>query len=63
MRGPISDSYGGPMDKKPAPPRWAFPHLSDEEFKEMVGQMRCAERINARIDAEARKPEDASRGE
>ncbi|MHC4934550.1 MAG: hypothetical protein ACYTGV_20455, partial [Planctomycetota bacterium] len=31
-----SDSYPGPKDHKPVPPRWAFPHLTDEEYKRMI---------------------------
>lgn len=36
MPGPISQSYEGPSDDPPpAPPRWAFPHLTDGEYAEV----------------------------
>lgn len=35
MPGPVSDSYEGPDDKIPLPPRWAYPHLNDEEYEQM----------------------------
>jgi hypothetical protein len=31
MPGPVSQSYDGPQDQVPFPPRWAFPHLTDAE--------------------------------
>lgn len=32
MPGPISQSYDGPDDTPPLLPRWAFPHLTDEQY-------------------------------
>jgi hypothetical protein len=31
--GPVSESNKGPQDKVPFPPRWAYEHLTDEEYE------------------------------
>lgn len=41
MPGPVSESYKGPRDRVPPPPRWAYEHLTDQEFKALVLDRRC----------------------
>ena len=44
MPGPVSDTYDGPSDEKPIIPRCFFPHLSDEEYEQLIEMehpMRC----------------------
>jgi predicted Zn-ribbon and HTH transcriptional regulator len=43
MPGPVSQSYDGPRDRIPKPPRWAFEHLTDEEYEAILKEpFRCS---------------------
>jgi hypothetical protein len=42
MPGPVSRSYDGPKDSVPFPPRWAYEHLTDEEYEALkTSPARC----------------------